>query len=405
MKLYNALSRQVEPFITLGDIVTLYVCGITPYDTTHLGHAFTYLVFDTLIRYLEATGQTVRYVQNVTDIDDDILRRAAQEGIGWQELGERETARFLQDMAALNVRPPDIYPRATQEMEMIQAIAVDLLQKGFAYERNASIYFRVHSDPEFGKLSGYDYAKMLATANERGNHPEDTNKEDPLDFVLWQATQPDEPAWESPWGPGRPGWHIECSAMSMRYLGPTIDIHGGGGDLLFPHHECEIAQSEKFSGQTPFVRFWMHTAMVRMDGDKMSKSLGNMVFIRDLLQHYAADDVRAYLLSHHYRTPFEWTADEMAAAAHRVAAWRDAWAATHSQQSARRALDVAPLVAQFHKAMEDDFDTPAALHILDRLAGKIADARDGEHDVGDAQRALRTLGAMLGLTFQQGPAR
>ncbi|MGH2544890.1 MAG: class I tRNA ligase family protein, partial [Ardenticatenaceae bacterium] len=222
-------------------MVTIYVCGITPYDTTHLGHAFTYVTFDALIRYLEATGRTVRYVQNVTDIDDDVLRRAERDGIGWKELGDRETEHFLQDMAALNVRPPDIYPRATQEIEMILRITADLLEKKFAYERNGNVYYRVHSDPEFGQLSKLDYDVMLTTANERGNHPDDPNKEDPLDFVLWQAAQPGEPTWESPWGPGRPGWHIECSAMSMRYLGPTIDIHGGGADLLFPHHECEIA--------------------------------------------------------------------------------------------------------------------------------------------------------------------
>lgn len=400
MNLYNVLSQQVEPFEPLlGNTVTLYVCGVTPYDTTHLGHAFTYVVFDVLIRYLESRGLTVRYVQNVTDIDDDILRKAKEQGIGWRELGERETSRFLQDLAALNVRPPDVYPRATQEIAKILEIAEELLKKNFAYERSGSVYFRVHSDPDFGKLSRYDYATMLRTANERGNFPDDPNKEDPLDFVLWQAGQPGEPTWESPWGPGRPGWHIECSAMSMRYLGPTIDIHGGGADLLFPHHECEIAQSEKFTGQTPFVRFWLHTAMVRMDGEKMSKSLGNMVFARDLLQQYSADAVRAYLLAHHYRTAFEWDAAAMEQAAQRVAAWRTAL--TDASAPATGALlDPAPFAAAFHQAMQDDLNSPAALTALDELVNAIRAARDEGRNVTVAQRTLRALGSPLGIRYE-----
>ncbi len=393
MHLYNALNQQVEPFETQGNQVTLYVCGVTPYDTTHLGHAFTYVAFDTLIRYLESQGKRVRYVQNVTDIDDDILRKAAEEGMDWRALADRETSRFQGDMAALNVRPPDVYPRATEEIAMILRIAETLLEKGFAYERQGNVYFRVHSDPDFGKLSHYDYATMLATANERGNFPDDPNKEDPLDFVLWQAGQPGEPTWDSPWGPGRPGWHIECSAMSMRYLGSTIDIHGGGSDLLFPHHECEIAQSEKFSGQQPFVRFWMHTAMVRMDGEKMSKSLGNMVFVRDLLERYSADAIRAYLLSHHYRVAFEWDATEMELAAARVRRWQQALAADAAEVDDRAAETTA---TAFHACMQKDLDTPAALRALDGLAESRATLA--------AQRTLRALGSMLGFTLQEGVA-
>ncbi len=397
MNLYNSLSQSVEPFEARGDLVTIYVCGVTPYDTTHLGHAFTYVVFDALIRYLEATGHTVRYVQNVTDIDDDILKRAKREGMGWKELGERETQKFLEDMAALNVRPPDVYPRATQEIEPIIQIAAALLEKGFAYEREGSVYYRVHSDPDFGKLSGYDYPTMLAVANERGNFPDDPKKEDPLDFVLWQAAQPGEPTWESPWGPGRPGWHVECSAMSMRYLGPTIDIHGGGADLLFPHHECEIAQSENFSGQQPFVRFWMHIAMVRMDGEKMSKSLGNMVFARELLQQYAPDDVRAYLLAHHYRTSFEWDASAMEEAATHARHWRQVLDGTSGSGAA---LDPTPYSSAFHESIAKDFDTPAAMYLLDRLARDIETAQGAGREVTDAQRTLRALGRMLGFTFR-----
>ncbi|MDQ4078964.1 MAG: cysteine--tRNA ligase [Chloroflexota bacterium] len=404
MKLYNSLTRQVESFESLGNVVTIYVCGVTPYDTTHLGHAFTYVLFDALIRYLESRGYTVRYVQNVTDIDDDILRQAEKEGIDWKELGDRETQRFLQDMAALNVRPPDVFPRATQETEMMIRIAQDLLAKGFAYERNGSVYYRVHADPEFGKLSGYDYDTMLATANERGNYPDDPNKEDPLDFVLWQAAKPGEPTWDSPWGPGRPGWHIECSAMSMRYLGPTIDIHGGGEDLLFPHHEAEIAQSEKYTAQHPFVRFWMHIAMVRMDGEKMSKSLGNMVFVRDLLKEYAPDDIRAYLLSHHYRRAFEWDPAEMVRAAERAAHWRRVLG-EQSNQDSERGVDPAPFAQAFHEVIQEDFDTPAALHVLDKLAEEILSAAEAVRDVTEAQRVLRSLGSTIGFTFEEGKRR
>lgn len=400
MKLYNALSQEVEPFKPLGDTVTIYVCGVTPYDTTHLGHAFTYIVFDTLIRYLEGTGQPVRYVQNVTDIDDDVLRKAKEVGMDWRELGQKETNRFLQDLAALNVRSPDVYPYATQEIDMILKMSEELLDKGFAYERNGSVYYRVKSDSEFGKLSRYDYPTMLATANERGNFPDDPNKEDPLDFVLWQAGKPGEPTWESPWGGGRPGWHIECSAMSMRYLGSTIDIHGGGADLLFPHHECEIAQSEKYSGESPFVRFWMHTAMVRMDGEKMSKSLGNMVFARELLKSYVADDIRAYLLSHHYRTSFEWDANGMDQAAKRAAAWRKALNKQVSP-SQGSALDIQAHVDGFHSAIQDDLNSPAAQVALDNLSNAILNANEAEQDIRAAQEQLRGLGSMIGFTFEE----
>ncbi len=398
MKLFNSLSQQVEPFKPLGDVVTLYVCGVTPYDTTHLGHAFTYLTFDALIRYLQSRGHVVRYVQNVTDIDDDILRRAAQEGIGWQELGERETQRFLQDMASLHVRPPNVYPRATQETEFMIRISEGLMGKGLAYERNGSVYFRTRKDPSFGKLSGYDYQTMLATANERGNFPDDPNKEDPLDFVLWQAAQPGEPTWPSPWGEGRPGWHIECSAMSMRYLGEQVDIHGGGADLLFPHHECEIAQSENFTERVPFVQIWMHTAMVRMDGEKMSKSLGNMVFVRDLLQRYSADAIRAYLLAHHYRTAFEWDEAEMEDAARRVARWNAALT-EHDAPADGRALDPSPFAEAFHAVLDEDFNTPAALFLLDTLAQQSEEAARAGGNGAEAGLTLRTLGRSLGFVF------
>lgn len=397
LKLYNALTESVDPFTPFSDTVTIYVCGVTPYDTTHLGHAFTYVVFDTLIRYLEGRGTPVRYVQNVTDIDDDILRKAKERGMGWRELGEQETEKFLEDLRALNVRMPDVYAKATEETTMMIEIINDLLAKGYAYERNGSVYFRVASDKEFGKLSRYDYATMLKIANERGNFPDDPNKEDPLDFVLWQAAQPGEPTWQSPWGEGRPGWHIECSAMSMRYLGEQIDIHGGGADLLFPHHECEIAQSENFTEKDPFVRVWMHTAMVRMDGEKMSKSLGNMVFVQKLRETYHSDDIRAYLLSHHYRTAFEWSEGGMDYSAQRAKRWRDALATASGNGPS---LGITYHTDAFHTFMQNDLDTPNALVTLDTIAANILLHAPMGFNMSEAQETLKSLGAMVGMTMK-----
>ncbi len=252
MKLFNTLTQSLEEFVPLDDkTVRIYVCGVTPYDTTHLGHAFTYVSFDTLIRYLEFCGNKVNYVQNVTDIDDDILRKSRELGMSWDELGRHETERYLRDMDALNVRRPNVYARATQKTPTMIEIIQTLIARGYAYESGGSVYFSVKNDPEFGIMARAiglnDYSAMLTIANERGNFPDDPRKKDPLDFVLWQAQASGEPAWPSPWGPGRPGWHVECSAMSMKYLGPQLDIHGGGADLAFPHHTCEIAQSEHFS--------------------------------------------------------------------------------------------------------------------------------------------------------------
>src|SRR5579862_12583 len=251
MKLFNTLTQSLEPFVALDDLVRIYVCGVTPYDTTHLGHAFTYVSFDTLIRYLEYNGQKVRYVQNVTDIDDDVLRKARELGMAWDELGKRETERFLRDLHALNVRFPDVYARATDEIPHIIEIVLTLVERGYAYVSEGCVFYDVPKDKEFGAMARaiglQDYQAMLNIANERGNFPDDRRKRDPLDFVLWQAQAPGEPAWNSPWGPGRPGWHIECTAMSIRYLGQQIDIHGGGADLNFPHHTCEIAQSEHYT--------------------------------------------------------------------------------------------------------------------------------------------------------------
>ncbi|MGD2178151.1 MAG: cysteine--tRNA ligase, partial [Anaerolineae bacterium] len=304
MRLYNTLSRNIETFTPRDEPVSVYVCGITPYDTTHLGHAFTYMAIDVLIRYLEFRGHRVQYVQNVTDVDDDILRRAKEVGETWKALGDRWTAHFIRDMMALNVRPPDHFPRATSVIPQITHVVQRLLDGGVAYESGGNVYFHIDAWYQYGKLSRLPRDEMLPIANERGNHPDDPRKRDPLDFVLWQAQAPGEPAWESPWGPGRPGWHIECSTMAMHYLGDSVDIHSGGADLAFPHHESEIAQAEAATRKRPYVRYWVHTAMVRHGGEKMSKSLGNLVMVNDLLQDWSPNALRVYLACHHYRQPW-----------------------------------------------------------------------------------------------------
>lgn len=397
MRLYNTLSGRIEQFEPRDGRVGLYVCGITPYDTTHIGHAFTYVVFDVLVRYLRYQGYQVRYVQNVTDIDDDILRRAAQVGIPWDELARMETARYVQDMAELNVLPPDVFPWATQEIATMIEIIQALLERGYAYESGGSVYYAVRADPEYGKLSKLDYAEMLRTANERGNYPDDPNKRDPLDFVLWQAAKPGEPTWDSPWGPGRPGWHIECSAMSMRYLGPSVDIHGGGADLIFPHHESEIAQSEHYTGVKPFVRIWMHTGMVRLGNEKMSKSLGNLVMVHDVLKRYSADALRLYLLSFPYRSSWAYTEEGVAQAEALAQQLREA--AQSNGHSDGPALDPSPWRERFLAAMDNDLNTPEAITALRDLANAIREAQAQGGNSEGAQAALRELAGVLGLTL------
>jgi L-cysteine:1D-myo-inositol 2-amino-2-deoxy-alpha-D-glucopyranoside ligase len=396
MQLFNTQSGQVERFTPRDGTVGLYVCGITPYDTTHIGHAFTFLTFDIMVRLMRHKGWDVTYVQNVTDIDDDILRKAKELGLGWKELGERETARYLKDMGDLNWVPPDYYVRATDHIPEMLEINQALIDKGNAYENAGNVYFSVDSDPEFGKLSHIPRDEMLPIANERGNTPDDPNKRDPLDFVLWQKSTTDEPAWESPFGPGRPGWHVECSAMASRYLGPSIDIHGGGADLIFPHHECEVAQSENAFEVEPFARFWVHVGMVGYNGEKMSKSLGNLVLISDALKTYSADAIRLYLFSNHYRST--WVYDEIEL---------DTWARVAEDlieavefpaYGIENELDVSTLRDRFFNALDDDLNTPVAIQALHEIASAILESPE-EDDVRDAQRTLRELSDVLGLTL------
>ena len=396
MQLFNTQSGQIERFTPRDDTVGLYVCGVTPYDTTHIGHAFTFLTFDILVRVMRHKGWDVTYVQNVTDIDDDILRKAKEVGLTWRELGDRETARYLKDMRDLNWLEPDHYVRATDHVAEMLEIIQALIDKGNAYESGGNVYFSVNSDPEFGKLSHIPRDEMLPIANERGNTPDDPNKRDPLDFVLWQQSSDDEPSWDSPYGAGRPGWHVECSAMASRYLGPSIDIHGGGADLIFPHHECEVAQSENAFGVEPFARSWVHVAMVGYNGEKMSKSLGNLVLVSEALKDYSADAVRLYLFSNHYRTPWIFEDAELETWARVADDLIEA--AEFPAYGIEDELDASFLRDRFFNALDDDLNTPSAIAAIQEIATGILQSPE-EDDIRDAQRTLRELSDVLGLTL------
>jgi L-cysteine:1D-myo-inositol 2-amino-2-deoxy-alpha-D-glucopyranoside ligase len=393
MQLYDSV-RDARGTLALGpgQEITLYCCGVTPYDTSHMGHARVFLVFDALVRYLRSTGASLRYCQNVTDVDDPLFRKAEQLGMSWDALAERETRRLLEAMDALGALRPDYFPRASDEIGTMIPLIETLLAKNMAYERKGNVYYRIAAFPEFARYMRLGHAELLAIANERGNNPDDPHKEDPLDFVLWQTSNPGEPSWESPWGSGRPGWHIECSAMSMRYLGEQITIHGGGADLRFPHHACEIAQSEGATGRSPFAQFWLHVGMVYLNGQKMSKSLGNMVFVDDALRQHQPDALRRYLLSFHYRAPFEYRDEEVRATQALVNRGR---AALARKSGDGPALDPSPFVARFTATMEDDLNTPAALRALDELAEAILCADN--QAVEQAQTELRRLSQSVGL--------
>jgi L-cysteine:1D-myo-inositol 2-amino-2-deoxy-alpha-D-glucopyranoside ligase len=355
MRLHDTARGEVVPFEP-GPIVTLYTCGITPYDATHLGHATVYLTYDILQRRLRDRGHETRCVRNVTDVDDDMLRKARELGVHYLDLAAAETARFDDDMRALGMLPSWSEPRATSAIADIRGFIGMVLDRGYAYQSGGAVYFDVGKCERFGSLSHLSRDEMLALAAERGGNPDDPHKRDPLDFVLWQPSAPDEPAWESLWGPGRPGWHIECSALALRELGTTIDLHGGGADLIFPHHECEAAQSEAATGE-PFVRHWMHQAMVRMDGEKMSKSLGNLVFVSELRKTWDARAIRLAVLAHHYRTSWDWREGLMDEAAERLGHWQSAGTG-----------DGDTVLEEVRAALDDDLDTPAALRAIDAAA-------------------------------------
>jgi len=355
MHLYDTARRAVVPFEP-GPMVTMYTCGITPYDAAHMGHAAVYVTYDVLQRRLRDLGHETRCVRNITDVDDPLLEKAKSLGVHYLDLAGEEIARFDEAMQALGLLPAWSEPRATSAIPDILGFIGMVLDSGHAYKAGGSVYFSVASFGRFGQISHYDRDTMLDLAAERGGRPDDPNKRDPLDFVLWQPSAPDEPSWESLWGPGRPGWHIECSALAMRELAETIDLHGGGTDLIYPHHECEAAQSEAATGQL-FVRHWMHVGMVCLDGHKMSKSLGNLVFVGDLVKEWDPAAVRLAILANHYRWDWSWEDDLMTTATARLDAWRTAGTGSAALEEVRAALD-------------DDLDTPRCLAAIDAAAAR-----------------------------------
>ncbi len=384
MKILDSFSEK-KKIVNPNQKIGIYVCGITPYDTTHLGHAFTFITYDVLVRYLRFLDAKVTYVQNITDIDDSILSKSKSLNISWKKLGEEEIEKHLNNMDSLKALRPDFYPKATEHInEMIKIINV-LIQKKLAYVKNGSVYFEVKKDKNFGKLSKLGYRAQLEIANERGNFPLDPNKKDPLDFVLWQTQKPGEPSWDSPWGRGRPGWHIECSAMSMKYLGPTITIHGGGKDLIFPHHEAEIAQSENYTGRK-FVDVWVHTEMVYCDGNKMSKSLGNMIFVSDLIKKYTTNQIRLFLLSHHFSEPWEYNEQEFKEAIEidKILGQKTSSKTSLSNQQTKKSLP------SFFDVLDDNLNTPKAIKMLVNFA---------KSDTPKAPEVIFKCSQILGLKY------
>jgi len=395
MKITDTVSGKKEEFKPIGDEVKMYVCGINPYADAHVGHGMSYIIFDVVRRYLEYRGYKVKHVENVTDVEDNIINHANRQGITVKELTEKFTLRYFEDMDALNILRPHHTPKATETIPEIINMTQGLIDKGYAYAVEGNVYFRVGNLSDYGKLSKRSLKQMKAGARVEVGEA----KEDPMDFVLWKAAKPDEPSWDSPWGKGRPGWHIECSAMSVKYLGEQIDIHGGGQDLVFPHHENEIAQSESYTGKKPFVKYWMHNGLLQMGAEKMSKSLGNLITIRDALKKYTADGLRVFILSSYYRSPLTYT-DEAIEAAQAGAERLARVANRESKGGGGKDLDEKPYRQRFLDAMDDDFNTPQALAALFDLARDINRAEEEGMYVAKGRETLKELGGILGLTFK-----
>jgi len=380
-RVFNTLTRGKEDLAPLhAREVRMYVCGVTVYDLSHIGHGRSAIVFDVMRRYLKHRGHAVKFIKNFTDIDDKIIRKANQEGVSAQEISERYIEEYRTDMASLGVAPADIEPKATEHVPQMIALIERLIAKGVAYPVEGDVYFEVRRFPGYGKLSGKNLEELQAGARVEV----DERKRDPMDFALWKATKPGEPSWKSPWGQGRPGWHIECSAMAMQYLGEVLDVHGGGEDLIFPHHENEIAQSEAATGK-PFARYWLHNGFVNLAAEKMSKSLGNTLTIKDLVRRHDPEALRLYLLGTHYRHPLEFGDERIVEAGRALARLRSL--KDEADRIASRGTpapgpdhglfdEVAAHRARFEAAMDDDFNTPQALGVLFDLARVLHGARD-----------------------------
>ncbi|MCK9520576.1 MAG: cysteine--tRNA ligase [Dehalococcoidia bacterium] len=397
LRLFSSLGNETREFKPLvpGE-ARIYVCGVTPYDVTHLGHAFSYVQFDALRRYLHAKGFAVRYVQNVTDIDDDMIMVSKREGgRPIAEIRDENDAIFRNDLDRLNVLRPTVYPRATDHIPQIIESTREIVAQGCGYEVDGDVFFEAGKFPGYGKLNGVTIAELAKRENPESKR--EWKKRGPLDFLLWQRTEPDEPRWDSPWGPGRPGWSIECTAMSTTHLGPQIDIHGGGRDLIFPHHENEIAQAECMTGLVPFTGYWMHNGMLQLEGVKMSKSLGNLVLARNLMSEVDPDHLRLYLLNHHYRTDADYHTYALPALGGMYERLSTAAQAATGSPPAGSALRRA-----FEDAMDNDLDTPAALALLDEAAQRVLNGTAAD----DEAAALRECLAILGFAFAgaRGPA-
>ncbi len=410
LKLFNSLSRKKEDFVPLqGNHVGIYVCGVTVYDYCHVGHGRAAVVFDTIYRYLKHLGYDVLYARNFTDIDDKIIKRAAEEGIPWQEVTRKYIAAFYEDMGRLNVSPPEVEPRATDHIpEMLEMIA-SLVEQGKAYASDGDVFYSVSSFPAYGRLSGKNPQELVAGARVEVNE----KKQSPLDFALWKKSKPGEPAWDSPWGPGRPGWHIECSAMGRKYLGQTFDIHGGGKDLIFPHHENEIAQSAGCSGHAP-VKYWMHNGFVNIDKEKMSKSLGNFFTLRDIYKSHHPEVLRLFLISSHYRSPIDFSEKNLEDAEKVLCRFYegiDAATRALAVQEVKEPLEPGraegPFMEKFEAAMNDDFNTAVALaHLNEELRALNTWTQDpASEPAADALNRLtgiKQAGQVLGL-FAKSP--
>ena len=407
MRVYNTLTRQKEDLVTLqpGE-VKMYVCGPNLYGPIHVGHAMSYVVFDTIRRYLQYRGYRVRHVQNFTDIEDRIIETARSLNISVTDLAERYVARFYSEMDALNILRADSNPRATEVIPKILEIVQGLVEKGYAYAIDGDVYFRVTRVPDYGKLSKRSLDQMEAGARIEV----DERKEHPMDFALWKAAKAGEPAWPSRWGQGRPGWHIECSAMSMQFLGDQLDIHGGGHDVIFPHHENEIAQSEAYTGKKPFVRYWIHNALLRLheDDEKMTRHLGNVISVQEALQKYSADAIRIFILSSHYRSPLTWKEENVLGAergAERIqAALKDYSGRPPTNPGDALCEEAERARREFIAGMDDDFNSPRAIAQVFDLARMINQARDSgapANSLAYAQSILQELTGVVGLTLKR----
>jgi cysteinyl-tRNA synthetase len=398
VRLQDTLSGQTNELPPPPYEVKLYVCGITPYSGSHIGHAVPAIVFDALVRFLEYRGYTVKHVTNFTDIDDKLIDRAQALGTTVKALADQYSDQYLASMARMNVRPANVYPRATEEIPSIIELTEGLIARGFAYASGGDVYYRVREKADYGKLSHRKVDDLKSGAR---IDPGEL-KEDPLDFAVWKGAKPGEPAWDSPWGPGRPGWHIECSAMSWRHLGEKIDIHGGGADLIFPHHENEIAQTEAFTGKLPFARTWMHNALLQMGSEKMSKSVGNIVDLDTVVERWGADAVRLFILSSHYRSPLTYTEEALDAARTGAERLREAAFAVGGEGPA---VETGDARERFDRAMDDDLGTPQAIAVLFELARAINRGRDDGRSIAEVQGLFRELAGVLGFLLEAAPGK